>query len=156
MPYSEDDTRVKIIDPQIHENGWKEEYILRNYPIADDRFYVEGEDYKRLPTAKFADYVLLFNNVPIAVLEAKAEDVEPIQRVALSALFSNFILLLSNRIIAVLLYHKKYNLSKKKARPFSDRAWKEHLLIQLILGYFLFITFSIAIPSVPFWLLRIL
>ena len=37
---SEDDTRVKLIDPQIHEAGWKEEHILRNYPIADDRFYV--------------------------------------------------------------------------------------------------------------------
>src|SRR3989344_5863084 len=79
MAYSEDDTRVKIIDPKIHEAGWKEEYILRNYPIADDRFYVEGDDYKRLPTAKFADYVVTYNNVTIAVLEAKAEDEEPLK-----------------------------------------------------------------------------
>lgn len=82
MPYSEDDTRVKIIDPQIHESGWKEEQILRQYAIADDRFFVEGEDYKRLPTAKFADYVLLHNNVTIAVLEAKAEDEDPLKHLS--------------------------------------------------------------------------
>ena len=74
MPYSEDDTRVKIIDPQIHECGWREEHITRNYPIADDRFFVEGEEFKRLNTHKFADYLIQENNVPIAVLEAKAED----------------------------------------------------------------------------------
>jgi len=79
MTYSEDDTRVKLIDPKIHEAGWKEEYILRNYAIADDRFYVEGEEYKRLPTAKFADYVLIYNNITIAVLEAKAEDEDPLK-----------------------------------------------------------------------------
>lgn len=82
MPYSEDDTRVKIIDPQIHDAGWKEEYILRNYPIADDRFYVEGESYQRLPTAKFADYVVFYKNVSIAVLEAKAEDEKPLKHLS--------------------------------------------------------------------------
>lgn len=82
MPYSEDDTRVKIIDPQIHESGWKEEHILRQYAIADDRFFVEGEDFKRLPTAKFADYLLLYNNVSIAVLEAKAEDEDPLKHLS--------------------------------------------------------------------------
>lgn len=82
MPYSEDDTRVKIIDPKIHSDGWKEEQILRQYPIADDRFFVEGEDYKRLPTAKYADYVLSYNNVIIAVLEAKAEDEDPLKHMS--------------------------------------------------------------------------
>ncbi len=79
MAYSEDDTRVKLIDPQIHDAGWKEEYLLRNYPISDDRFYVEGEEYKRLPTALFADYVLIYQNVTVAVLEAKAEDEDPMK-----------------------------------------------------------------------------
>ena len=82
MPYSEDDTRVKIIDPKIKENGWEEINILRNYPIADDRFFVEGEDFKRLPTAKFADYVLLKDNVVIGVIEAKAEDEEPLKHLS--------------------------------------------------------------------------
>lgn len=82
MSYSEDDTRVKLIDPKIKECGWKEEHILRQYAIADDRFFVEGEEYKRLPTRKFADYVLFYQNVAIAVLEAKAEDEDPMKHVS--------------------------------------------------------------------------
>ena len=74
MPYSEDDTRINLIDPKIQECGWENEYLTRQYPIADDRFFVEGEDFKRLPTRKFADYVLTYKNVVVAVLEAKAED----------------------------------------------------------------------------------
>ncbi len=82
MPYSEDDTRVKIIDPKIQEHGWKEEYLQRQFPIADDRFFVEGESYKRLPTAKYADYVVRYKNVIIAVLEAKAEDQNPMSHLS--------------------------------------------------------------------------
>ena len=67
----------KIIDPKIRECGWLEEYLVRQYPIADDRFCVEGEEYKRLPTHKFADYVLKYKETIIAVLEAKAEDEDP-------------------------------------------------------------------------------
>src|SRR3989338_8166127 len=77
MPLTEDDTRVKIIDPKMRECGWLEEYLVRQYPIADDRFYVEGEEYKRLPTRKFADYVLKYKETIIAVIEAKAEDEDP-------------------------------------------------------------------------------
>lgn len=82
MPYSEDDTRVKLIDPHIQKCGWKEENLLRQYPISDDRFFVEGEDFKRLPTAKYADYVLLYNNVVIGVLEAKAVDEDPMSHLS--------------------------------------------------------------------------
>ena len=77
MPYSEDDTRVKIIAPKIKENGWKEEHIQRQYPIRDDRFFVEGETFRRLPTAKFADYVVRYENVIVGVLEAKKEGEDP-------------------------------------------------------------------------------
>lgn len=82
MPHSEDDTRVKFIDPKIKECGWKEEYLTRQYPIADDRFFVEGEDFRRLPTRKFADYVLTYQNVVVAVLEAKAEDEDPMKHLS--------------------------------------------------------------------------
>jgi type I restriction enzyme, R subunit len=77
MPLSEDDTRVKLIDPQIHKSGWVEDLLRRQYKIADDRYFVEGEEYKRLDTKKFADYVLKFKETVIAVLEAKAEDEDP-------------------------------------------------------------------------------
>lgn len=77
MPLSEQDTKAKLIDPKIHACGWVEDYIVREYQIADDRFYVEGEEYKRLDTKKFADYVLKYKETIIAVLEAKAEDESP-------------------------------------------------------------------------------
>jgi type I restriction enzyme, R subunit len=82
MPLSEDDTRVKLIDPKIKGCGWIEEYLVRQYPIADDRFLVEGEEFKRLPTRKFADYVLMYQNVVVAVLEAKAEDEDPMKHLS--------------------------------------------------------------------------
>lgn len=77
MPLSEDDVKAKLIDPKIHDCGWIEEHIVRDYPIADDRYFVEGEEYKRLPTRKFADYVLKYKEMVVAVLEAKAEDEDP-------------------------------------------------------------------------------
>lgn len=77
MALSESDTKAKLIDPKIHECGWVEDYIIREYQIADDRFYVEGEDYKRLDTKKIADYVLKYKETIMAVLEAKAEDEKP-------------------------------------------------------------------------------
>ena len=77
MALSEADTKAKYIDPKIHACGWIEDYLIREYPIADDRFFVEGEDFKRLQTRKFADYVLKYKEVVIAVVEAKAEDEDP-------------------------------------------------------------------------------
>lgn len=77
MALSEADIKAKFIDPKIRESGWVEDYIIREYPITDDRFFVEGEEYKRLPTRKFADYVLKYKETVIAVLEAKAEDEDP-------------------------------------------------------------------------------
>ena len=82
MPFSEDDTRVRFIDPQIHECGWEEEHLRRQFPIADDRFFVEGEKFRRLPTRKFADYVLTYKSVVLAVLEAKAEDEDPMKHLS--------------------------------------------------------------------------
>jgi len=82
MPLSEDDTRVKLIDPKIRECGWQEEYLVRQYPIADDRFYVEGEEFSRLPTRKYADYVLKYKEIILAVLEAKAEDEDPLKHLS--------------------------------------------------------------------------
>lgn len=77
MALSEADVKAKLIDPKIRKNGWCEDCIIREYPITDDRFFVEGEEWKRLPTRKFADYVLKYKETIIAVIEAKAEDEDP-------------------------------------------------------------------------------
>lgn len=77
MPLSEADIKAKYIDPKIHESGWLEEFLIREYPITQDRFFVEGEEYRKLDTKKFADYVLKYKEVNIALIEAKAEDEDP-------------------------------------------------------------------------------
>ena len=71
---SEEDTRVKLIDPKLHQNGWTERAIIREQLITRGKIVNESGD--RLPSLK-ADYVLYFPNistgVPIAVIEAEAE-----------------------------------------------------------------------------------
>lgn len=77
MPLSEADIKAKFIDPKIHESGWLEDYLIREYSIAQDRFFVEGEEYRKLDTKKFADYVLKYKEINVALVEAKAEDEDP-------------------------------------------------------------------------------
>jgi len=77
MPLSEADVKAKYIDPKIHKSGWLEEFLIREYPISQDRFFVEGEEYRKLNTKKFADYVLKYKEVNIALIEAKAENEDP-------------------------------------------------------------------------------
>lgn len=35
--YSEDDTRVKLIDAKLYASSWSEENIIRNYYFTDGR-----------------------------------------------------------------------------------------------------------------------
>ncbi len=77
MALSEADIKAKYIDPKIHESGWAEELLTREYPITQDRFFVEGEEYKKINSKKFADYVLKYDDINIALIEAKAEDESP-------------------------------------------------------------------------------
>lgn len=74
MSLSEDDIRAKFIDPKIKINGWNESFIIRNYPITDDRFIIIDDNYKKLKTNLKADYVLNYKGSIISVLEAKAEN----------------------------------------------------------------------------------
>jgi len=66
---NEADTRAKLIDPWLHRCGWKEEYIKREQ-ITPGRIIDEnGERSNPLR----ADYVLYYNCIPLAVVEAKEE-----------------------------------------------------------------------------------
>jgi type I restriction enzyme R subunit len=82
MPLSEADIKAKYIDPEIHDSGWEEDFLTREYPISQNRFFVEGEEFKRLKTEKFADYVLTFKSVSVAILEAKAEGEDPMKHLS--------------------------------------------------------------------------
>ncbi|PIW33672.1 MAG: hypothetical protein COZ37_07080 [bacterium (Candidatus Ratteibacteria) CG_4_10_14_3_um_filter_41_18] len=68
---SESDTRVKIIDPQLHTSNWEEEDIKREFYFKKGKVTVEGNEAKR-GEKKFAGYLLLYKRAfPIAVIEAK-------------------------------------------------------------------------------------
>ena len=65
----EADTRVKKIDPRLHEAGWEEQNIIREYAIAPGRV-----ERIRHAKPKQADYLLCYKNHPIAVVEAKGDE----------------------------------------------------------------------------------
>ena len=72
---NESETRAEIIDPKLKSSNWgviEDSKILREYNITDGRIQVGGIRGKRL----IADYILVYKNVKLAVVEAKSEDLE--------------------------------------------------------------------------------
>jgi len=75
--YSEADTRAKLIDPKLHDAGWNENRIKREYVISLGR--ILNNDGSRT-SPKRADYVLFYPNIQghiIAVVEAKKASEDP-------------------------------------------------------------------------------
>ncbi|ECH3551871.1 DEAD/DEAH box helicase [Campylobacter coli] len=68
--YSEDDTRVKLIDAKLYASSWSEENITRNYYFTDGRKLIGNKRGER----KFADYLLKFQNNNLAIIEAKKQN----------------------------------------------------------------------------------
>lgn len=78
---TEEDTRAKYIDPKLKESGWGEiegSKILREHYFTEGRILVGGTRTK----AEKADYILVYKNQKIAVIEAKKEDLSPTEGVA--------------------------------------------------------------------------
>jgi type I site-specific restriction endonuclease len=71
--HSESDTRAIYIDPQLKNSGWKNEHIVREYYFTDGRKLFGNTRGKRL----FLDYLLKFNNMNLAIIEAKRESEHP-------------------------------------------------------------------------------
>lgn len=72
---NEAETRAEHIDPALKAAGWgvvEGSRILREYPITLGR--IEGHGRRAKPS--IADYVLVFRNTKLAVIEAKAWDEE--------------------------------------------------------------------------------
>lgn len=74
MTYSESDTRSKLIDPRLIEDGWNESHIIREYYFTDGRKLIGGKRGKR----HFVDYLLVHRNTNLAIIEAKSEDRDPL------------------------------------------------------------------------------
>jgi type I restriction enzyme R subunit len=72
---NEAETRAELIDPALAAAGWgvvEGSKILREYPITPGR--IEGHGRRGKPLT--ADYVLVYRNRKLAVVEAKALDEE--------------------------------------------------------------------------------
>lgn len=68
---SEDDISVKFITPALHQAGWDEEtQIRRQVSFTKGRIIVRGKLVSR-GKAKKADFVLYYQHMPIALIEAK-------------------------------------------------------------------------------------
>ena len=69
---TEDETRAELIDPKLRESGWEMEdaKVNRNFPITAGRIQTGG----RRSQAIFADYVLSYKGIKLAVIEAKKAD----------------------------------------------------------------------------------
>jgi type I restriction enzyme, R subunit len=75
MPMNEAETRAEHIDPMLKDAGWgvvEGSRILREFRITDGKILTGG---KRTPP-EVADYVLVYKNRKIGVIEAKAFDCE--------------------------------------------------------------------------------
>lgn len=68
---NEADTRANYIDPKLKESGWgvvEGSRIIREYHITEGRIGVGGTRGK----AEIADYILIYRNLKIGIVEAKA------------------------------------------------------------------------------------
>jgi type I restriction enzyme R subunit len=80
MPFSEADTRAKLIDPAIHSRGWTEDFIRRE-ETAGAIEIIDGKPRKQAKGR--VDYVLRVKVTPdsqpvaVALIEAKAENLPP-------------------------------------------------------------------------------
>ena len=77
---NESETRAEYIDPKLKEAGWGEgeSRVLREFRITDGKINKGGVRSK----PDIADYILVYKNCKIGVIEAKAENLEATEGVA--------------------------------------------------------------------------
>ena len=69
---TEEETRMRFIDPKLKEVGWQADLMRLEYRITNGRIIPEGRKGKRTEPS-IADYVLqVAQNYPIAIVEAKS------------------------------------------------------------------------------------
>lgn len=77
---NEAETRAEYVDSKLKASGWGEvegSKVLREFRITDGKILTGGMRTK----PEIADYILVYKNRKIAVIEAKAEDLEPTEGV---------------------------------------------------------------------------
>ncbi|MBI3193789.1 MAG: DEAD/DEAH box helicase family protein [Ignavibacteriae bacterium] len=77
MSYNEEETKLFLITPKLQQLDWvRSDRISMEYFITVGKVLVQGEGYERGKSKK-ADYLLKYNNIPIAIIEAKDESHTP-------------------------------------------------------------------------------
>jgi type I restriction enzyme R subunit len=96
MSLTEADTRAKYIDPALKASGWeydgtsvvsREVRVLREFSITEGRILGGG----KRGQLKIADYVLEYNGVRLAVVEAKKFDLSYTEGTAQAIEFAKLI-----------------------------------------------------------------
>lgn len=78
---NESETRAEYIDPKLKESGWgviEGSKVLREFRITPGKIVIGGVT----PKPEIADYVLVYKNRKLAVIEAKKESLAPTEGVA--------------------------------------------------------------------------
>ena len=78
---NEAETRAEYVDPKLKVSGWgevEESKVLRELRITDGKIQIGGMRSK----PEIADYILVYKNRKIGVIEAKAENLEATEGVA--------------------------------------------------------------------------
>jgi len=78
---NEAETRAEHIDPKLKQAGWgivEESKILREFRITDGKIQTGGTRNK----PEIADYILVYKNQKIGVIEAKSQNLSPTEGVS--------------------------------------------------------------------------
>src|SRR3989344_2767662 len=78
---NESETRAEYIDPMLKASGWGDvegSRVLREFRITDGKIQVGGQRSK----PEIADYILVYKNRKIAVIEAKQAELPATEGVA--------------------------------------------------------------------------
>lgn len=78
---NEAETRAEYIDPKLKDSGWgvvEGTKILREYRFTDGKIMTGGMRGK----SDIADYILVYKNQKLAIIEAKSEDIEATEGIA--------------------------------------------------------------------------
>ncbi len=68
---TEQEIRTRHITPAIQEAGWKLTQIREEYYFTDGRFHIQQNDNATRGERSYADYLLIYKNIPLAIVEAK-------------------------------------------------------------------------------------
>lgn len=68
---SEQEIRTQYITPAIWGAGWHGRHIHEEYYFTDGRFYIQTNGRAQRGQRSFADYLLTYKNIPLAIIEAK-------------------------------------------------------------------------------------